>query len=124
MNKIRLVPVLAFALLVVTISSCKKNEEKPYGGTGNTDLQVYVLNSNHKLISGASVSLFKSQANRDSGTKAINAGFTGAKGFVYFSELAPTTYYVSVKKGSKKGVGDTGVQILASGQSAITVVIQ
>jgi hypothetical protein len=127
MNKIRLVPVLAFALLVVLVSSCSKDNEAPFGGTGNTDLQVYVLNSNQQLMEDATVTLFKTKSNRDAGIGAINAGVTGPSGFVYFSELEPSVYYIAARKdgaSAKTGKGDTGVPIGESQQSAVTIVLQ
>ena len=129
MNKLRLLPVLLVALLVVLVTSCKKSEDPINGGTGNTDLQVYVLNSGNLPTSGAIVSLYTSQAARDAGTGSVNAGVTGSKGFVYFSELDPITYYVSVSYlnglGSlQSGISDTGVPIKEKNQSAVTVVLQ
>ncbi len=129
MNKIRLVPVLAFALLIVLFSSChNKKNDAPYGGTGNTDLEVFVLDSNQQLVVGAAVSLFKSKADRDAGTNAIHSDVTGSKGFAYFSKITPTVYYFSAMKNynstTKTGKGDTGVSIKESEQTAATVVLQ
>ena len=128
MNKIRLIPVLTVGLLVVLIFSCKKNKNAPSGGTGKTDLQVYVLNSNQQVVSGAVVSLYTSKSDRDAGTNAINSQTTSTKGFIYFSEVSAVTYYVSVTKQSgtttESGNGDTGVPIKSNEQTALTVVIQ
>lgn len=127
MNRIRLIPVLTFALLAVLIFSCKKNKNDPSGGTGNTDLQVYVLNSSQQVVSGAVVSLYTSKSDRDAGTNAINSQTTSAKGFIYFSGISAVTYYVSVTKQSgnatESGNGDTGVAIKTNEQTALTVVI-
>ena len=129
MNKLRLLPVLFFTLLIVLVSSCKKEDDVLNGGTGNTDLQVYVVNSKVAPISGAFVSLFVSKAARDANSNPINAGVTGEKGFVYFSELDPITYYVLVTynngiSGAKTGKSDTGVPIKEKEQSALTVVLE
>ncbi len=128
MNKLRLLPVLLFALLVVLVTSCKKEDDKLNGGTGNTDLQVYVFNANSTPTSGAIVSLYTSQADRDAGTSLVNSGVTGQKGFVYFSDLPTFTYYVSVSYNNgatiKTGKSDTGVPIKEKEQSALTVVLE
>ena len=130
MNKIRFVSLFVLAVLVVSVSSCNKNKNEPSasGGTGYTDLQVYVLDVNEKLVEGAFVSLYTSQSDRDAGTNAIGSDITGPKGFIYFSKVQPLIYYVSVVKNSggtlETGKGDTGVPIKQQEQSALTVVIQ
>ncbi len=129
MNKLRLLPILIFGLLAVFVVSCKKRDENPTTGTGNTDLQVYVVNSSEAPIVGASVNLYTSLSDRDAGTNPANTSLTGAKGFAYFSELAPATYYVTVVKDYGSGVvktdsGDTGVPIKEKEQSAITIVLE
>jgi hypothetical protein len=130
MNKIRLVPILTFALLVVLIASCKKSNNDPSGGTGNTDLQVYVLDSDQQVVQGALVSLYTSASDRNAGTNVVGSQITGTSGFIYFSKISPLTYYVSVIKHSatssttETGNADTGVPIKSQEQTALTVVIQ
>jgi hypothetical protein len=128
MNKIRLVSILTFALLVVLISSCKKSTHDPSGGTGNTDLQVYVLDSSQQVVQGALVTLYLSASDRDAATNVAYTQVTGTSGFIYFSKISATTYYVSVIKHSgnttKTGTADTGIPIKYQEQTALTVVLQ
>jgi hypothetical protein len=129
MNKLRFVPVLVFSIAVVLFASCKKDKDRVDGGTGNTDLQVYAVDSTEKPIKDAVVYLYTSQADRDAAANSVNSSLTGTNGFVYFSELASTIYYVSVSKrfdsgALKTGVADTGVPIKDKGQTAITVVLK
>jgi hypothetical protein len=129
MNKLRFVPVLVFSLVIILVVSCKKNKDNVNGGTGNTDLQVYAVDSTEKPIQGAVVSIYYSQADRDAGTNSINSSLTGTEGFVYFSNIGAVLYYVSVVKHYDSGVtktakGDTGVPIKYQGQTALTVVLK
>jgi hypothetical protein len=123
MNKLRLLPVLIFGLLAVFVVSCKKDDDKLSGGTGNTDLQVYAVNANQEPIAGALVALYSSEADRDAQTNSISSGTTGNNGFVFFGDLSSLTYYVTVTKELKSGKGDTGVPIKDKEQSALTVVL-
>lgn len=129
MNKLRLLPVLIFGLLAVLVFSCKKDDDKTSGGTGNTDLQVYAVDANQNPIAGAMVTLYVTESDRDAQSNGTNSGLTGGNGFVYFSELTSLTYYVTVVKDFGSGVvktakADTGVPIKEKEQSAITVVLE
>ncbi len=129
MNKLRFVPVLVFSIAVVLFVSCKKNKDRVDGGTGNTDLQVYAVDSTEKPIKDEIENLNTSQADRDAAANSIKSSLTGTEGFVYFSELSSLTYYVSVTKrfdsgAIKTAASDTGVPIKDKGQTAITVVLK
>lgn len=128
MNKLRLLPFLIFGLAAVLIVSCKKKEENPNGGTGYTDLQVYVVNTDKEPISGASVALYATKADQDAGTNSFKVSPTGTKGFVYFSELGIATYYITVSKVVNSMIvtakADTGIPIKGKAQSAVTVVLE
>ncbi len=129
MNKIRLISSLTIAVVLGFMSSCNKDKDDAApSGTGNTDFQVYVTNNNNQLIDSAVVSLYASLSDRDAGTNVINSGSTGIQGFVFFSELSSTKYYVSVSATdnalTKSGKGDTGIPIKEKDQSAITVIVK
>ena len=74
MNKIRLISSLIIVVALGLLSSCNKNnkDDAAPSGTGNTDFQVYVTNSNNQLIDSAVVSLYASLSDRDAGTNLIN----------------------------------------------------
>ena len=129
MNKLRFVPVLVFSLVVILLGSCKKNKDRIDGGTGNTDLQVYAVDSTEQPIKDAIVNLYATQADRDAGTNSVKSSLTGTEGFVYFSELGSQVYYVSVFKHYDSGLtqtakADTGIPIKDKGQTAVTVVLK
>lgn len=111
------------------VVSCKKNSEKRDGvGTGTTDLQVYVLNSESNLVSGAVVNLYTSESARDAESGAIKTYVTSGNGIGYFGDLEVLKYYVSVRKtfengDVKIGKSDTGISIKEKEESAITITL-
>jgi hypothetical protein len=112
------------------LASCKKDKDESNEGTGNTDLQVYAVDSTGTPIKNAIVNIYLSQADRDANTNSINTSLTGTEGFAYFSQLASVVYYVSVIKHYDsnnvvtKGAVDTTLPIKNKDQTAVTVVLK
>lgn len=92
----------------------------------NTKLQVMVVNDLGNAVEGATVSLFKTQADYDEGQNAVQTGETNAKGKVNFKKLEPAAYFMHVEKGDMTNIG-RGVKtakLIAKKKNRLNVVIE
>ena len=92
----------------------------------NTKLQVFVVNDLGNAVEGATVALYKTQADYDKGENAVQTGETNAKGKVSFKKLEPTAYFMHVEKDDMSNIG-RGVKttkLIAKKKNKLNVVIE
>lgn len=97
-NFIKTIIVCTFFLF---FSSCIKTSTIP------TQLQIQVVDEQGYAISGAKVSLYKSEQDFLNDKNLIGTTYTDENGYLYFSNLSPIVYYYYVQSGCKDNFNTT-----------------
>jgi uncharacterized protein (DUF2141 family) len=115
--------ILCFAVFT-TIFSCKKETSIP----PDTSLEIIVTDELGNKVQGASVALFSSESDWESGNNQIAPSqLSDVSGRVVFTQLSPKKYYWGVIKDCKNninGSSTTTTTIAANTTNKITTVIQ
>lgn len=91
-----------------------------------TKLQVVVRNDLGNIEEGATVTLYKTEADYDAGENVVQSGTTDKKGRVTFKDLTPMSYFMHVEKDDMTNIG-RGVKtskLLAKKKNKLNVIIE
>ena len=91
-----------------------------------TKLEVTVLDYLGNLVEGASVTLYRTQADYENEENEVQVMVTDEKGEVLFRDMEPVTYFMLVTKGDLSNIGG-GVQtskLIAKKKNMLNVVIE
>ena len=92
----------------------------------STKLQVVVRNDLGNLVEGATVKIFKTEADYESEKNASGQGQTDDKGKIVLSDLESVIYYIHVEKNDLSNIG-RGVQtnkLKAKRKNIVNVIIE
>lgn len=91
-----------------------------------TKLQVTVRNDLGNVVEGATVLLFKTEADYDKSENFVGEAVTDRKGRVIFKDLEPISYYMHVEKGdlTNIGLGVKTVKLVSKKKNKLNVIIE
>ncbi len=91
-----------------------------------TKLQVTVRNDLGNIVEGATVTLYKTQADYENNENPVQSGETDEKGRIIFKELQPVSYFMDVRKGdlNNDGRGVQTTKLIAKKKNIVATIIE
>ena len=91
-----------------------------------TKLRVTVSNDLGNIVQGATVTLYKTQADYENNQNSVQSGETNEKGQIIFKKLQPVSYYLDARKGdlSNDGRGVQTTKLIAKKKNLIATIIE
>lgn len=124
----RLLSTLSILLLTaVLVTGCDRAFTPDIDSETPPELHVFVRNADGDAVSGATVNLFRTAADRDAGTSAIHTGTTDSQGKVVATAAdlgQPGVVYVSASSGEMSGEGATPYLLLTDGITYYYVTVE
>jgi hypothetical protein len=108
--------ILALAVPLIILSGCKKDDPSP-----STTIEIRLIDESGNSVSGATVKLYKSQADIENQENQLGSTLTSdTGGKVTFSNLESLPYYWLAEKGCQNNVnGIMTTDALESGKTRI-----
>ena len=92
---------IVFVLVILMAGMATESKAQVF----KTKLQVVVRNDLGNTVEGATVTLYKTEADYDEEKNPVQTAQTTAKGKVLFMGLEPISYYMNVEKDDLNNVG-------------------
>lgn len=123
----RRLPTLALLLAVLLVAGCDRAFTPDIESQTPPELHVFVRDADARIVTGATVSLYRTEADRDAGANAFHSGTTDATGKLVATEQQigqPGVVYVSASKDGLSGQGATPYLLLTDGVTYFHLTIQ
>ena len=124
--KRNIITILSVLFVSLQSFSSTSGKNDAYLQLLKTSLQVTVRNNLGNLEEGAAVKLYKTDEDYRNDTNLVAKATTDDKGRAKFTELAPTIYYLDVRKGDMNnfGAGIKTDSLVEKRMNKVTIIIE